>query len=122
MKRLLMILASLFLVFGLVACSSGGSVTDEQPDDGIVDDNTDNDTDLLQLTLAELSEYDGMDGSDAYIAVDGVIYDVTNVSAWSGGSHNGLYAGQDLTEEINNLSPHGTSVLDDLDIVGELVE
>jgi predicted heme/steroid binding protein len=78
-------------------------------------------SDLLQLTVAELAMYDGQDGNDAYVAVNGIIYDVTGVSAWTGGSHNGNMAGQDLSNVINN-SPHGTSVLEGLTVVGELVE
>jgi predicted heme/steroid binding protein len=58
----------------------------------------------------------------AYIAVSGVIYDVSDSSRWSGGSHNGFTAGADLTDEIASISPHGTSVLDRLVIVGELME
>lgn len=36
------------------------------------------------LTLDELKNYDGKEGRKAYIAVDGVVYDVTNVAAWQG--------------------------------------
>ncbi|MEC9485058.1 MAG: cytochrome b5 domain-containing protein [Candidatus Izemoplasma sp.] len=121
MRRLFVIIGIVTLSLGLIGCTNE-NVTTEDGKDKVVDDNSDDSSDLLQLTLAELSEFDGQDGNNAYIAVDGIIYDVTNVSQWSEGSHNGLQAGQDLTEEINNLSPHGTSVLDNLDIVGELVE
>ena len=76
---------------------------------------------LLQLTLEELKQYDGQNGNPAYIAVDGVIYDVTNVPQWSGGKHNGYTAGQDLTDAIKNVSPHGVSKLKDVPVVGELV-
>ncbi|GAK02992.1 hypothetical protein JCM19037_1267 [Geomicrobium sp. JCM 19037] len=76
------------------------------------------------FTLEELAEYDGQDGNDAYVAVDGVVYDVTGVGAWEGGEHapaGGLEAGGDHTEEIE-ASPHGTSVLEDLPTVGILEE
>ena len=33
---------------------------------------------MLQLTTEELSEFDGQNGNESYIAVDGTIYDVTN--------------------------------------------
>lgn len=76
----------------------------------------------LELTVEELAYYDGKDGRPAYVAVDGIIYDVTDVPEWANGEHkNGLTAGNDLTEEIQQ-SPHGTSVLDDLPVVGRLVE
>lgn len=76
----------------------------------------------LVLTLEELSGYDGKNGNPAYIAVDGVIYDVTNVSQWKNGAHNGFPAGQDLTDEIKNVSPHGVSKLNGVPVVGKLAE
>ncbi|GEM_PF-168307 len=112
MKKLLLLLGAFTLVFGLAACSNdddGGRITDENPD-------------LIQLTLEELAQYDGTNGNPAYIAVDGWIYDVTDDPNWVGGSHNGFLAGQDLTEQINAASPHGTAVLDGVPIIGELVE
>lgn len=78
---------------------------------------------MRTFTLEELSQYNGKDGQPAYVAVDGVVYDVTNVEAWKDGEHkNGLTAGNELTEEITNQSPHGLKVLEGLPIVGELVE
>jgi predicted heme/steroid binding protein len=76
----------------------------------------------LTLTADELAQYDGKDGQPAYIAVDGVIYDVTNVRQWRNGEHNGFTAGKDLTEEIKNISPHGVSKLKGLPVVGELID
>lgn len=76
----------------------------------------------LVLTLDELSEYNGQNGMPAYIAIDGVIYDVTNVREWPGGEHNGFVAGKDLTDEIKNSSPHGVSKLNGVPIVGKLAE
>jgi predicted heme/steroid binding protein len=72
------------------------------------------------MTLEELKQFDGKNGNPAYIAVDGVIYDVTNVSQWKDGTHNGYNAGNDLTNEITNLSPHGKRVLNNLKVVGNL--
>jgi len=72
------------------------------------------------FTSEELSEYNGKDGSSAYIAVDGVVYDVTELELWANGEHNGFEAGQDLTEEIKEISPHGVSVLDRATVVGVL--
>lgn len=76
----------------------------------------------LVLTLEELSAYNGENGSPAYIAVDGIIYDVTNVPQWKNGKHNGFTAGKDLTEEIKNISPHGVSKLKGIPAVGKLAE
>jgi predicted heme/steroid binding protein len=77
---------------------------------------------MLELTLEELSEYNGKDGSRAYVAVEGIIYDVTDLGAWKNGMHNGVSAGKDLTDEIMNQSPHGTSTLSKAEKVGKLIE
>lgn len=55
---------------------------------------------LPTFTAAELALYDGQTestGFKAYIAYDGLVYDVTNHPQWSNGTHNGMTAGQDLT-------------------------
>ncbi len=79
-------------------------------------------TELLELTLEELSHYDGQEGRDAYIAVDGNIYDVTDSSLWGDGSHQGsVTAGQDLTEELDNNTRHGREVLEGIPLIGVLV-
>lgn len=71
------------------------------------------------FTLDELKNYDGKEGRKAYIAVDGVVYDVTNVAAWQGGTHHGNKAGNDVSDRIVK-APHGKSTLEKLEIVGKL--
>lgn len=75
----------------------------------------------LSLTAAELAAYNGQNGKPAYVAVNGAIYDVTNVPQWKNGTHQGYTAGKDLTNEIAK-APHGNSVLKDLPVVGKLVK
>ncbi|MBE0600243.1 MAG: hypothetical protein IH607_00530 [Firmicutes bacterium] len=74
------------------------------------------------FTTDELLQYDGSNGNPAYIAVDGVVYDVTNVTYWRGGQHNGFTAGRDLTNEIKTISPHGVTKLVGLVVVGKLAD
>lgn len=76
------------------------------------------------FTTEELAEFDGQDGRPAYIAVDGIVYDVTEIPQWSGGSHAGgsITAGKDYSEEIRSISPHGTSVLSRAPQVGVLAD
>jgi len=79
-------------------------------------------TEMRTFTLEELRQYNGKNGQPAYVAVDGVVYDVTNVEAWKDGEHKqGLTAGNELSEEINS-SPHGKKVLEGLPVVGEFAE
>ncbi|MEN6634598.1 MAG: hypothetical protein ABFC56_01975 [Clostridiaceae bacterium] len=75
----------------------------------------------LELTLDQLKQYDGKNGNPAYVALDGVIYDVTDVPQWKNGDHNGYSAGNDLTDIIKNKSPHGVKQLNGVPVVGKLI-
>ncbi len=72
------------------------------------------------FTLEELKEFNGKDGKPAYVAVDGVVYDMTDVKEWKDGMHNGYEAGNDLTEIIKEKSPHGIAKLEGIKVVGTL--
>ena len=72
------------------------------------------------MTLTELAEYDGRDGRQAYIAVNGTIYDVTDSPRWENGFHPPDHqAGKDLTEELSK-APHVRSVVERFPVVGTL--
>lgn len=75
--------------------------------------------DSRTVTLAELTTHDGRAGQSAWIAVNGVAYDVTG--RWKEGGHHGLQAGRDLTGEFV-ASGHAGSVLGKLPVVGRLVD
>ena len=76
----------------------------------------------LRLTREELAQFDGRQGRRAIIAVNGILYEVTNSSRWFNGNHNGYQAGQDLTDAILGVSPHGIRVLDNIPEVGILID
>ena len=76
----------------------------------------------LELTLDQLKQYDGKNGNPAYVAVDGVIYDVSGSARWKNGEHNGYSAGNDLTDAIMNKSPHGVKNMERMPVVGKLVD
>ncbi len=75
---------------------------------------------LPGMTITELANFDGQNGRKAYIAVDSVIYDVTDVKAWKGGKHKGNKAGNDVTAKIAK-APHQKSTLKKLNKVGKLI-
>lgn len=75
------------------------------------------------LTVEELAEYNGKDGQPAYIAIDGKVYDVSDVPQWAGGDHAGMFeAGKDYTNELKTQAPHSASLLQGTPVVGVLAE
>jgi predicted heme/steroid binding protein len=118
MKRFLGFLLVGFAAFLLLGCVPPETTATTTTATGT---STETSTETLSLTLAQLAEFDGKNGKPAYIAVSGVIYDVSNSPRWTGGQHNGFLAGRDLTTQIQTLSPHGVSVLNGLPIIGVLV-
>lgn len=72
------------------------------------------------FTLTQLAKYNGLNGQPAYVAVDGIVYDVSKIKQWSGGTHEGYEAGTDLTDLMSS-APHSADVLSKAVIVGVLV-
>lgn len=76
---------------------------------------------LKSLTLKELSKYDGKNGNPAYIAVNGIIYDVTNDAVFKKSPHNSVILGADITKEFKVCHNADESVLAKLPIVGKVI-
>lgn len=74
------------------------------------------------FTLEELAKYDGANGRPAYVAVNGMVYDVSLERTWGGGTHFSLYAGKDLTAQFNGCHGGNMEVLRNLPQVGVLKE
>lgn len=72
------------------------------------------------ISLTELTEADGSGGRNAYVAVNGNVYDVSVASRWGGGTHFGLYAGHDLTSEFMACHNSMFEILKILPIIGVL--
>lgn len=88
---------------------------------GVEEEAADDDAGAAVFTLEEIAEYDGKDGRPAYIVVDGVVYDVTNVRQWSSGMHYGFEPGADVTEALA-AGPHGVNQLNNAEVVGVIAE
>lgn len=72
------------------------------------------------FTTAELARYNGKNGNPAYVAVNRIVYDVTDEAGWAAATHFGLTAGRDFTSEF--ISCHrGSQILNKLKVVGRLI-
>lgn len=68
------------------------------------------------FTKEELAKYDGKDGRPAYVAISGIIYDLSEI--FTDGLHFLHKAGLDLTEEFE--SEHPQELLSRFPVVGKL--
>jgi predicted heme/steroid binding protein len=75
---------------------------------------------MREFTLRELSRYNGRDGSQAYVAYHGLVYDVSSSYYFRNGQHWITHkAGTDLSAEIA-AAPHDASLLQKFPVVGSL--
>jgi predicted heme/steroid binding protein len=75
---------------------------------------------MKEFTLEELAQYDGSGGKPAYVAVEGIVYDLSKEATWGGGTHFGLIAGKDLTAQFKGC--HGMmAILEKLPKVGVMI-
>ena len=72
------------------------------------------------MTIEELAKFDGCDGRAAYVAISGVIYDVSTSQRWKEGDHEGVHqAGRDLTEELKS-APHVRTLVERFPVIGKI--
>lgn len=93
-KTILMIFVSI-LTLTLAACditttattATNSTTSTEASVTTTTTDSTTSSLDTTQrtFTLSQLAVYNGNNGSDAYIAVNGIVYDVTDAPEWSNG-------------------------------------
>ncbi|MHB1152376.1 MAG: cytochrome b5 domain-containing protein [Eubacteriales bacterium] len=72
------------------------------------------------FTPQTLARYNGQNGFPAYVAINGVVYDVTNIPQWAGAVHFSLTPGKDLTPEYS-LCHNMREILYKLPTVGIMV-
>jgi len=126
----LFLIALLVLTLSLTGCQTEEAtnevpiVEDEMPTESeqpIGTDEPNMDTENIELTLEALANYNGKDGMPSYVAHNNIIYDVSDVPQWGNGTHNGQYAGTDLTGKIEK-APHGVKNLELATKIGVIVE
>jgi predicted heme/steroid binding protein len=77
---------------------------------------------MRTFTRKELAQYNGKNGTPAYIAYNGKLYDVSSSFLWRNGNHQVLHnAGVDLTDSLEQ-APHGADLLEKFPVVGMLHE
>jgi len=76
---------------------------------------------LPHFTKNQLALRNGQDKPEVWVAYKGLVYDVTNSRLWRSGKHYEHWAGQDLTEELED-APHTDKVFDRFVIIGHLVK
>lgn len=121
-------LALFTLAIVLVAAACGGSSTATSASEAVttVPDSVTTATSATEweFTLAELADFDGKEGRPAYVAVDGVVYDVSDSSRWPQGTHSscnlGASAGQDLSDVIRQAPASMRSLMEQMPVVGSL--
>jgi predicted heme/steroid binding protein len=74
---------------------------------------------MKTYTKQQLALRNGQDRTEIWVAYQGTIYDVTHSRLWKNGKHYEHWAGQDLTEELND-APHTAKVFLKFDPVGKL--
>lgn len=127
----LILVSFLCAIFLVVGCgSSTSTISDEAPEEISTDieeavdepEEVAEETTGTTFNMEEIALFDGKDGRPAYIVVDGVVYDVSNVRQWNMGSHFGFEAGTDVTEALQKSAPHGANQLNQAEIVGTIAE
>ncbi|MFC0263889.1 cytochrome b5 domain-containing protein [Fontibacter flavus] len=67
----------------------------------------------------QLALRNGQDKPEIWVAYQGIIYDVTQSRLWKNGKHYEHWAGQDLTDELQD-APHTANVFLKFEKVGIL--
>ncbi len=75
---------------------------------------------MKEFTEDELAQYDGENGSPAYVAYKRKVYDVSTSFLWKEGVHQVFHkAGMDLTDALEQ-APHDGDVISKFPVVGVL--
>lgn len=104
MFYIIMVSSALFTIFFVGPKLKRGKIKATIPDNRIFD----------PLTL---QAFDGKNGSSAFIAYKGNVYDMTALRLWKGGLHMKHQAGHDLSDALAK-APQGEEKLEKLKVIG----
>lgn len=76
---------------------------------------------MKNFTAEELAKYNGQNGSPAYVAAHGKVFDVTNDPYWIKGRKHGIPVGVDWTDILKETMPH-SAAFENLPHIGFLEE
>jgi len=76
--------------------------------------------DLPTYTKNQLALRNGQDKPEIWVALHGLIYNVTDSRLWRNGKHYEHWAGQDLTDELKD-APHTEAVFEKFTLIGRLL-
>ncbi len=116
-KTILVGLMSISLMALLSGCADKEITMDESEN---IPPTTDTEQISKTYTLAELAEYNGSNGNKSYVAFNGKVYDVSDLTEFS--ETGALYgkAGLDLSDEFKD-SPEYEVMFNNVPMVGALV-
>ncbi len=77
-------------------------------------------TNLPEYTVNQLAMRNGQDREEIWVAYNNLIYDVSKSKLWRAGKHYEHWAGQDLTDELED-APHNALVFYKFEVVGKLI-
>lgn len=75
---------------------------------------------IQEYTLEEVAKYNGENGGQAWVIINGNIYDASKIEKWKGGIHFGVKAGQDVTEYFKTCHNSDEKIKAKLSFVGKL--
>ena len=74
---------------------------------------------MREYSISQLSLRNGQDKEEIWVDFRGIIYDVSASRMWRNGKHYEHWAGQDLTNELED-APHTEKVFEKFLAIGQL--
>lgn len=106
---IILILVTMSLIF--TSCNKKNTSENKSQETSVKTDDAESTS--KSFSEEELSKYNGKDNKPAYIAVSGVVYDVTNSKEWKTGEYKDYLPGKDYTEILTE-----DPILESFSIVG----